>query len=102
MLQSDPKFTKVQVIPIPQFSSKQVFAIDILKEELHLRINKRLNQRLYEGLISEVKTLNLASSRLQELGLEYKLIDDYLHQKLAQRICYLKCSPKIFNTPKSK
>ncbi|NJS41015.1 hypothetical protein HC766_01325 [Candidatus Gracilibacteria bacterium] len=85
ILQSDPKFTKVQVIPIPQFSSKQVFAIDILKEELHLRINKRLNQRLYEGLISEVKTLNLASSRLQELGLEYKLIDDYLHQKISPK-----------------
>jgi len=50
-------------------------------EELYRRIDKRLKERLKEGMISEVKKLHKAGvswKRLDEFGLEYRFVSRYL------------------------
>lgn len=55
---------------------------DILRE----RINKRLNDRLKEGIIMEVEKLQASGVswiRLNSFGLEYRFIAQYLQEKLS-------------------
>ncbi|MBI2482397.1 MAG: tRNA (adenosine(37)-N6)-dimethylallyltransferase MiaA [Candidatus Vogelbacteria bacterium] len=54
---------------------------DILKQ----KINKRLRERLKQGLVAEVKKLHqqgLSWKRLEELGLEYRSVARYLQGKI--------------------
>lgn len=56
------------------------------KEELKKLIEKRLLKRLKKGMISEVKKLRkfrLSWKRLEEFGLEYRFIAQYLQEKLS-------------------
>ena len=85
ILKSRPQFRTDQFIPIPDFQSKHIFAIDIDKEALHQNIKTRLDQRFQEGLIQEVKGLRLSSQRLQALGLEYRLVDDFLQDRINEK-----------------
>ena len=51
------------------------------REELVARIEKRLDQRMEEGMIEEVKSLldeGITPERMQFLGLEYRYISQYL------------------------
>jgi len=59
-------------------------------EELKKRIHKRLLKRLEEGMIEEVEKLHhppvgagLSWKRLEEFGLEYRFIAQYLQQKIS-------------------
>jgi len=55
-------------------------------DDLKQQINRRLDQRLRRGLISEVKKLKqsgLSWKRLEELGLEYRLISRHLRGQLS-------------------
>ncbi len=57
------------------------------KEELKKAIQKRLQKRL-RGMIGEVKRLNkngLPWKRLEELGLEYRFVAQYIQGKLTKR-----------------
>ncbi len=50
------------------------------KDELQPRINERLKEALAKGLINEVRRVReqVGDDRLNELGLEYKIIGEYL------------------------
>lgn len=54
--------------------------IDPSREELRERIATRLNQALERGLVEEVRRVSeqVSDTRLNELGLEYRIIGDYL------------------------
>jgi len=63
----------------PQF---EVLILGIKKDNLKESIKKRLSKRLKQGMIAEVKNLNLSWKRLEELGLEYRFIALYLQKKI--------------------
>lgn len=74
---------------IPALKTKNdfdVLEIGIKKspEELKELINKRLIKRLKQGMVAEVKSLHKALSwkRLEEFGLEYRFVAQYLQDKL--------------------
>jgi len=65
-----------------------VFMLGIKKEKTELKklIKKRLLKRLKEGMIEEVKKLHKSGvswKRLEEFGLEYRFVAQYLQKKLA-------------------
>jgi tRNA dimethylallyltransferase len=62
-----------------------ILGIKKSQKELYKLINKRLNQRLKQGLVSEVKKLHkqgLSYKRLNELGLEYRFVAKYLKKEI--------------------
>ena len=71
---------------------KQPLAYDIFiigikrsNEELKQRIKLRLEQRLTQGMIEEIKKLKnngVSSQRLEDFGLEYRWINRYLENKV--------------------
>ncbi len=66
----------------PQF---EVLMIRTKRENLKERIRKRLLKRLKIGMVEEVKKLRksgLSWKRLEEFGLEYKYIAQYLQKKI--------------------
>ena len=61
-----------------------VFAIDIPAEELGHRIEARLEARIEQGMIDEVRGLldsGVTPARMGQLGLEYREVTAYLHGK---------------------
>jgi tRNA dimethylallyltransferase len=72
--------------------------IKIDKDERNKRIDKRLKQRLENGLIEEVEGLlkkGITHERLQFLGLEYKFISYYLLKQMDKKELYTKLSTAI-------
>ncbi|MDD3498574.1 MAG: tRNA (adenosine(37)-N6)-dimethylallyltransferase MiaA [Candidatus Moranbacteria bacterium] len=63
-------------------------AIDWPKEELKKRIRIRLDQRLREGMVAEVKRLHakdkVSWKRLYDFGLEYRWVSLYLRGKISK------------------
>jgi len=62
--------------------------IKIGDEELKKRINKRINNWFKMGLIKEVRDLNkkgLSWKRMSEIGLEYKLVSEFLQNKIDKK-----------------
>jgi len=62
-----------------------VFGVRFDREVIRQRITKRLEERLENGLIEEVKRLidgGITHERLQKYGLEYKYVSLYLQNKL--------------------
>lgn len=60
--------------------------IKIDKNILSQRIEKRLNERLDEGMVDEVRNLlnsGVMPQRLYDLGLEYRYITEYLENKIS-------------------
>lgn len=60
--------------------------IKIDKNILSQRIEKRLNERLEEGMVDEVRNLlnsGVTPQRLHDLGLEYRYITEYLENKIS-------------------
>lgn len=58
-----------------------VFAIDIPRDELHRRIDVRLDARMRQGLVAEVRGLldgGVPPARMTQLGLEYGEVTAYL------------------------
>lgn len=73
--------------PISEYKKDQpdfnclFLAVDWPREELYQRIDKWVDMRIKMGMIDEVKSLikkGLSHKRLQEFGLEYRFIDNYL------------------------
>lgn len=75
---------------IDQQSSKYNFlqiAISVPKEVLHEKIRNRLESRLEEGMIEEVKKLNengVSWERLEKFGLEYRWLARFLQNKISK------------------
>lgn len=75
-------------VPKPNKKSKYnllMIGIKWPKEKLHKRIKVRLDQRLEDGMIDEVKRLNkegVSWKRLERFGLEYKRVSELLQHKL--------------------
>jgi len=75
---------------IPELQTKKKFDVLILgikkeKAELRQRIAERLQKRLKQGMVKEVKQLRksgLSWNRLEEFGLEYRFIAYYLQNKI--------------------
>jgi len=67
----------------------EIFKIGIAlpPEELKKRIHARLTKRLREGMIREVEHLHkngLSWKRLDDLGLEYRLVSHYLRERISK------------------
>ncbi len=81
--------TKKPIVPLnsqPEFSSLQI-GIRKPPEDLTKAIHKRLLKRL-PGMITEVKKLQkggLSWNRLEELGLEYRFVAQYLQKKISKQ-----------------
>ncbi len=80
--------------PVPELAKYSplfdVFMIGIKRspKELKKRIRKRLLSRLDYGMVAEVEHLHetgLSWKRLEELGLEYRFVAQYLQKKISYR-----------------
>lgn len=66
----------------PKFDALTI-GIDMPREELYSRIDKRVDERISSGMIEEVQGLlekGVSHDRLQRYGLEYRFIDNYLQK----------------------
>ncbi len=62
-----------------------ILGIETEPEKLKIKIEKRLDERLNQGMIEEVKKLKekgISSQRLEDFGLEYRWINRYLENKI--------------------
>ena len=68
------------------------------KEELRKRIDARLKQALGRGLIEEVKRVRgkVGDARLNELGLEYKIVGEFLRKKRDEESLFPILSSKLW------
>ncbi len=65
----------------------KIIALNPPKEILHERIEKRLKDRLAQGMLDEVRRLNeqgISWERLESFGLEYRWCARYLQGKISQ------------------
>ena len=63
-----------------------LLGVDISKEQLHKNINTRLEDRLEQGMIEEVRDLlagGITPKRLDDFGLEYRYILKYIQQEIS-------------------
>lgn len=69
----------------PNIETK-IFGIDFDRRVVRMRITERLEERLQNGMIEEVKGLldsGIKPEQLTFYGLEYKWVTDYLEEKIA-------------------
>ena len=62
-----------------------VIGTTLERDQMHKNIEKRLKERLKEGMIEEVKKLHESGyswERLEKLGLEYRFVSEYLEGKM--------------------
>ena len=79
-----PESSKNYQSAVPAFKLI-LFGIRFERETLRKRITERLNNRLQNGMIEEVKTLldkGLTASQLKFYGLEYRYITQFLEKEL--------------------
>jgi tRNA dimethylallyltransferase len=73
---------------VDQYKFLQI-GIDISKKKLHLNIQKRLKKRLRMGMIREVENLHkqygASWKRLENLGLEFRWIAQFLQHKISRQ-----------------
>lgn len=70
----------------PKYQSLKI-GLELEREQLAEKIAARLNKRLEQGMVQEVKNLNqngVTWARLESLGLEYKFIAQFLQDKITQ------------------
>jgi tRNA dimethylallyltransferase len=67
-----------QNLNYPKFETKWVLAIQANQTDLHLKIKARLAERVKLGMVEEVMSLDHLGQRHIELGLEYRIIWQYL------------------------
>lgn len=68
------------------------------REELRARIDARLKQALVRGLVDEVRRVRdqVGDARLNELGLEYKIVGEFLRGELAEESLLPTLSAKLW------
>ncbi|MDB5244916.1 MAG: tRNA dimethylallyltransferase [Parcubacteria group bacterium] len=73
--------------------------IDPPKEELRPRIDARLQQALDKGLVDEVRTVRarVGDARLNEFGLEYRIIGEYLREERSEASLLPALSTKLWH-----
>ena len=84
-LRQNPDF----IIPNPQIPEFIIFGLNPETESRRISITKRLNHRLENGMIEEVKALiskGISPQKLIFYGLEYKFITQYLTGELTYEI----------------
>lgn len=77
---------------VPSTKSEELYdtltiGIEISKEELKKNIHDRLTKRIEQGMIEEVRNLyahGLSYERMEELGLEYRYIAEFLQGKIPE------------------
>jgi tRNA dimethylallyltransferase len=77
-----PKIKKTPAQYKPHF-----IGLNLPKEELQPRIQKRLIKRVDQGMIKEAQKLRkagLSFKRMNELGLEYRYLADFLQKKISK------------------
>lgn len=77
-----------KIKPVKQKYKFVYIGLKIPKEELDLKILKRLMNRLSNGMIEEAKKLNkngLSFKRMNELGLEYRYLAKYLKKEISKK-----------------
>lgn len=81
----------------PRYDAEWVI-IDPPKEVLRERIDRRLIQALERGLIDEVRRVRerVGESRLNELGLEYRIIGEYLRGERDEASLFPSLSTKLW------
>lgn len=70
----------------PKYQSLKI-GLELEREQLAEKIAARLNKRLEQGMVQEVKNLNqngVTWERLESFGLEYKFIAQFLQDKITQ------------------
>lgn len=80
--------------PVPKLKKQSplfntvIIGINKPEKELKQLIKKRLDSRLKKGMLKEVKTLHASGiswRRLEEFGLEYRFIAQYLQNKISKK-----------------
>ncbi len=73
--------------------------IDLPKEELRARIDTRLKQAFERGLIDEVQHVRarVGDARLNELGLEYRVVGEYLRGERSEESLLPTLSAKLWH-----
>lgn len=77
--------------PVPKLESNikyQVLWLGIRPKDLNIKIEKRLDIRLKQGMIKEVKNLlkkGVSKKRLNDLGLEYRWVGRYIKGEINRR-----------------
>jgi len=81
----------------PQFPVEWV-VIDPERDELRARIDARLSRALSGGLIEEVESIRsrVGDERLNELGLEYKIVGEFLRGERAKDTLFPVLSSKVW------
>jgi tRNA dimethylallyltransferase len=76
-----------EVTPTDSLYDWTIIGINIDPEQLRERIATRLDERLAQGMVDEVRTLHASSvswERLESFGLEYRFIAKYLQGELTE------------------
>jgi tRNA dimethylallyltransferase len=84
LLRKNKKLQTNKYLDIPRFTNYFGFNLTLDPELLQTKIKNRFQKRFTLGLLDEVKNLNLPSYRLQTLGLEYRIADNYLQGKISK------------------
>jgi tRNA dimethylallyltransferase len=88
-----PERTKAE----PRYDAEWVI-IDPPKEELRQRIDMRLQEALDRGLVDEVARTRerVGDARLNELGLEYRVIGEYLRGERSEALLLPTLSSRLW------
>jgi tRNA dimethylallyltransferase len=77
--------------PVPELVARQtdalILGITLPREQLYERINKRLDTRLKQGMIAEVRRLHeqgVSWKRLDAFGLEYRFVSRFLQGQITK------------------
>ena len=85
LIRSLEKNNDVEIVLKKEKYAPIIFAVKTDQKKLKNNITKRLNSRLKEGLIEEIKKLHedgISWQRLESFGLEYKIVSLYLQNKI--------------------
>ena len=87
----------VRTLPTLKYKTEWI-VIDPSKEELRSRIDMRLESALSRGLIDEVRRVreDVGDTRLNELGLEYKIVGEFLRDERTEESLLPTLSAKLW------
>lgn len=97
------KIPKVEKLESPY--EVEYIVLDLPKEELRDRINRRLIKRLENGMVEEIENLHkngLSWERMEELGLEYRYISRFLRGLITKEEMIEQLKNKIWQYAKSQ